>query len=329
MKLSIIIPAYNCEEYITNCLGTIIPEINGETEILIIDDGSTDNTLRICEQFCSENVKAFHQSNQGVSVARNKGLELAKGDYIMFVDSDDRLIKGWFKTVIESCNENNDIVYFSKSYTTNNQSKDIVIKSIFGIPESNGINYLSSVWSKVFKRSLIIQNQILFEHNIINGEDLLFSLSCFLSAKSFVFKGVSIYEYYVNYSSATHVYNDKFWLSNKIFIEKGVSILTKYKIDKSLIFECTRYSFINSLVVLLIRIAYISDRNKRRSTMNIFEDFYIKQGIQKYSLKIGEYSWGIFLLYYLIKYGYWNIALKIVHLKFKKKSNPINKYVLI
>ena len=92
-KVSIIIPAYNCVQYIEQCLCSVIKQTYSEVEMVIIDDGSTDGTGNIVDQICQnrENAIVIHQVNQGVSAARNKGIECASGKYILFLDSDDYL----------------------------------------------------------------------------------------------------------------------------------------------------------------------------------------------------------------------------------------------
>ena len=92
-KVSIIIPAYNCEKYIFECLESVINQTYSNLEIIIIDDGSTDNTSEICQRFEKIDNRIIYtwQENSGVSKARNKGIDLAKGKYIVFIDADDKV----------------------------------------------------------------------------------------------------------------------------------------------------------------------------------------------------------------------------------------------
>lgn len=88
-KISIIVPVYQVKEYLYECLNSIKFQTFTNWELIIIDDGSTDGSELICDNFASENVKVIHQSNKGLSMARNVGLEMASGEYISFIDSDD------------------------------------------------------------------------------------------------------------------------------------------------------------------------------------------------------------------------------------------------
>lgn len=109
MKLSIVIPVYNVEKYIERCLNSIF-NLNLENEIILIDDGSTDRSLEIIEKIkennINENIKIIRQSNQGPSEARNKGIEIAEGEYISFIDSDDFVDKDKYRELIVNTMKN-------------------------------------------------------------------------------------------------------------------------------------------------------------------------------------------------------------------------------
>ena len=117
MKLSMIIPAYNAERYIEACLESVLSQNmpEGSMEVIVIDDGSTDKTGSIADKAASEHdiITVCHQTNKGLSEARNKGMELAQGEYIMFVDSDDLLVKDSTMQLVETCEKDNlDILQF-------------------------------------------------------------------------------------------------------------------------------------------------------------------------------------------------------------------------
>lgn len=125
MKLSIIIPAYNAESYIEACIKSVLRQNMpvDSMEVIIIDDGSTDNTGHIADKLASEHktVTVHHQINKGLSEARNKGIELAKGDYLMFVDSDDLLVKDCAIQLVDACDKDNlDILQFGAADMTPN-----------------------------------------------------------------------------------------------------------------------------------------------------------------------------------------------------------------
>lgn len=102
--LSVIVPVFNVENYSAACIESIINQTYKPLKILLIDDGSTDRSGSICEQFALENynIQVYHQNNNGLGLSRNRGLCLAKGKYIGFVDSDDEIEKEMYKVMIES-----------------------------------------------------------------------------------------------------------------------------------------------------------------------------------------------------------------------------------
>ena len=124
--ISVIIPVYNLENYIENCLNSIVNQTYNELEILCVDDGSSDRSAEIIRSFCEKDarVKYFYQENDGVSAARNSGLEKAAGEYIMFVDSDDFIEKNMIETILK--NKENDLTisnykrYYGKDKIINN-----------------------------------------------------------------------------------------------------------------------------------------------------------------------------------------------------------------
>lgn len=122
-KISIIVPAYNAEKTLERCLNSLVNQTYSEIEIIVIDDGSTDTTYELAKSYCQsyENIILFKQANQGVSIARNKGLDMATGDYIMFVDSDDTIENNACEYLIEQCIENTDLIIFGLNIYKNGE----------------------------------------------------------------------------------------------------------------------------------------------------------------------------------------------------------------
>ena len=128
--ISIIVPIYNKEKYISKCLDSILQQDYYNFEIIIIDDGSTDNSSHIVKDYCSKNknIKYYFQTNQGVSAARNKGLDLVSGEYIIFIDADDYISKKFISNFVLKKSINDDIVIAGLSkYFYNN----IFLEKIF------------------------------------------------------------------------------------------------------------------------------------------------------------------------------------------------------
>lgn len=202
MKVSIIIPVYNCEPYLQECLDSIINQTYKNTEIILINDGSTDNSEKIIKRYLKKysNIKYKSQTNSGQSVARNKGLELATGDYIMFVDADDFIELNMIEKLLKPFDKNDiDISFceYSIYYEKNNIEKFQTINGLSKDPKREYIFSPPSPCVKLFKAEFL--KDFKFPEGIIY-EDL--AAIPFLIAKANVYY-VNEYLYYYrkNYSS--------------------------------------------------------------------------------------------------------------------------------
>lgn len=137
MLISVIVPIYNTEKYLKNCIKSILNQTYKELELILIDDGSQDGSGDICDRYAmiDKRVIVVHQGNSGVSVARNRGIDIANGDYITFVDSDDWLEENTFKILTELLKSNNSDMIVSNAYFRN--EKDL---RFIGIP-GNRLRY--------------------------------------------------------------------------------------------------------------------------------------------------------------------------------------------
>ena len=221
-KISIIIPAYNCEKYLELCLNSIVKEMDETIELIVINDGSKDNTLSICKKYENENVKIISNSNHGVSYSRNEGIEKATGKYVMFVDADDYMSKGWAKKVLNAIKTDKDVYYFVNADVPNDCSKTKILDCIFGL--GSYTKWLSTPWSKLYKRKLLENDSILFNDKVTNGEDMLFNANVILKAQDYEIIKDSIYNYRICNTSLTKSFNSKIFESDIRFQENLIKI---------------------------------------------------------------------------------------------------------
>lgn len=184
-KISIIIPAYNAQKYIVRCLNSIVNQANDNIEVVIVNDGSTDNTERICREYSSiyNYIKTVSQTNGGVSSARNNGIKNAQGEYILFLDADDFFAENaieWFlsKTCDDNClwcgsynyiktrNRIEPFYLSEKEYDLESEYIDNIIDFVPNAP-----------WGKLYNRELLVKNDILFPEGIPYAEDTIFLLN--------------------------------------------------------------------------------------------------------------------------------------------------------
>ena len=191
MLISVIIPAYNSEMTLERCLDSLLTQEHQDTEIIIVNDGSTDSTDQICRRYLDEypEVKYVYQENAGVSSARNTGLKNALGTYVTFVDSDDYVRSDYFRQL--RLQQDVDILFFGMSFTG---GKEIQIRIPNGFANGSSdyadvlLDYLSrrdgSTCNKRFLRSVIECHSLQFPEDLYIGEDFVFILSFMLVASS-------------------------------------------------------------------------------------------------------------------------------------------------
>lgn len=219
MLLSIIIPVYNGEKYIERCIQSIVKCNSNEIEAIIIDDGSTDTTEIKCSTICEadERIRYYKQKNAGVSKARNTGLSIAKGHYIMFLDSDDFLEDGWWHickdAIDKAIHMNAELCVFDyyRSVSNNKIRMKIFDSDISQVSREKLLetyiytDLLNMSWGKLFEKNFLTNNDVIFPVGVKRGEDTIFVGRAIKEIKHclYVNKPILIY-YYDNLESAMH-----------------------------------------------------------------------------------------------------------------------------
>lgn len=228
-KVSIILPIYNVEPYLRECLNSVLNQTYKNIEIILVDDGSPDNCGKICDEFSEidERVIVIHKKNEGVSRARNDGLKYATGEYICFADPDDILSIDYIEYLLNLLISNNADISLTTTYflsNDENQNRKIDVEIISGV--DCFINILLhkmpiGVYCKLFKTSLIRDNNIKFFEDIYIGEGFNFNSCCFQQAKKIVTSSKKIYFYRMdNPNSAVTLFNSDKWLNALYALDK-------------------------------------------------------------------------------------------------------------
>lgn len=204
--LSVIIPVYNVKPYLRRCVDSVLSQDYKPIEIILVDDGSTDGSSDICDEYkMIDSVHVVHQENKGLSMARNAGLDIAKGDYIAFLDSDDYVEPNMYSTLISlSLKYNKDIAACAtQSFTEDDTNKintayDDLIKTIewhnmLGDLYCNQ-NARSEVWNKIYRRKVV--NSVRFKAKQ-KFEDLYFDRIVFQNSNGCVFLNTPLHHYLV------------------------------------------------------------------------------------------------------------------------------------
>lgn len=217
-KISIIIPVYNIEKYIEECILSILNQTYKNFELILINDGSKDKSGEICDKFKKDSrVKIFHKKNGGVSSARNIGIENATGEYLLFVDGDDCLEKNTLE-VIKDKIENNDMLiygykekYVKKEYNFHMTENEKIENSYQTIQNVVSNKYGGYIFNKVFKKSIILKENLRFNTKIHMCEDMLFVINYLKHCNNIKIVENIMYIYRMRKTSAVWQKNEKYF----------------------------------------------------------------------------------------------------------------------
>lgn len=209
--VSVIIPIYNAEKYLERCVQSVLNQTVTSLEVILVNDGSTDKSLEICERIKKKDsrVCVIDKMNEGVSEARNTGINLAKGEFIFFVDSDDWIEPVMLEKLLEKANmeeERNMVVcaHYCENLSGEQQEKwnvcsrerewnsKNVIDCVANMEETRVFSYL---WNKIYQRKIIEKHNIRFEKELATGEDLVFNLKYFKYVKKCEYLCEPLYHY--------------------------------------------------------------------------------------------------------------------------------------
>ena len=264
-KVSIIVPVYNAEKYLHRCIDSILRQTLTDIEVILVDDGSFDSSGKICEEYARKDsrLQVIHQKNAGVAVARNTGLDIASGEYIAFVDSDDYIEPNMYQSMMQVANQydcdvvlcdcvkehgNQTEVYthdIRAGYYTEKQLEEEYYSHLLMM---ENVEYPATISNclLLWKSTLNIP-EMRYKPGIRYSEDLLFGAQLMLQAKSFYYmKGETYYHYVMNPLSASHTF----------VIDKWDDYKELYKCIKEKFFKCTTYDFSEQIDKVLLFFIY-------------------------------------------------------------------------
>lgn len=307
IKISVIVPIYNKEKYIKKLLESLLNQSLKKIEIILIDDGSNDKSEEICKKFEKQDVRIKYVKieNQGVSIARNQGLDIAKGEYCIFIDADDFINKRMLLEMYELSQKNDaSCIVCGMIEICNKQEKQVkfnipINEDSYKISELIKMNSIlfHSVGNKLFKREILISKKIKFKEKSHNFEDLNFVLKYFIFSDKNYILNKDYYYYYRNLESITFSTIENISLKNslkkskivldtfldmKLFLEKNKTVLN---IDEFFRYKMKEFQVVNFGFKSLQNI-YI--KNKRIKTLNLLKYSLIYKKIvkKKYNKKI-------------------------------------------
>lgn len=247
-KVTIIVPVYNVKSYLSKCIESILGQTYTELQILLIDDGSSDGSGEICDQYAKmdRRIEVVHTANRGLVAARKMGLEHSVGDYIGFVDGDDYIESNMFEILLNEiigCDAdfvNMGYIKEGKEGSTNafgeenklynlgslKEREEFLINHVFRAEKKNFFNY--SIWSKLYKRELIKDCYFLLRDDQQYGEDMLNLCLCILQSSRIKQSDYHLYHYVVKDNSMSHLPNSEYMIKEKELIGNVAAVIQKY-----------------------------------------------------------------------------------------------------
>lgn len=235
-KVSIIVPIYNAEKYLSNCIDSILHQTYKNIEIILVNDGSTDSSIEICEEYAEKDKRIIiiNKKNAGVSSTRNDGISISTGEYIQFVDCDDYIEYNMTEKLVEQMKTNADLVicgYKSVYIGKKNSTIENHISPVIGQYKKNEVvNYLGElfknyfinpIWNKLYNTNIIRSHNLRFIEDINMGEDLLFNLEYISACSSIKIINESLYHYLnFNNGSLTASYKKNLFINQKMLFSK-------------------------------------------------------------------------------------------------------------
>lgn len=317
MLLSIIIPVYNAEKYIDRCISSVVNQSLKDIEIVLINDGSTDNSLSLCRawELKDKRIKLISQSNSGVSAARNSGIDVAIGEYLMFLDSDDYMFPKMCETMCEVLIKNNTDCIICGTMETGGglwSPQSNIDYLSFEEFKKNFVYHLktellSPCWNKIFKKKLITE---FFNEAVSFGEDLIFCLNYFKNCRkiSFIPDALLFHETNVSGSLVSKVN-----LNRLLDIEKVHNEILSFSNDDESI-EGLHNKYVRDIAVYL-RMFFLNTNlsiNEKKKGL----DLWIKTSyLKKNNLCNFSCCFSNKILLFLAKYRFWDIINLFVNRK--------------
>lgn len=326
MKISVIVPVYNVEPYLQECLDSIINQDYHNLEIILINDGSTDNSGSICDNYAQTDnrITVIHQENKGLSRARNAGIKQATGDLISFIDSDDWINQGMYSTIIDNLTDDIDIALMPYPSSENNttpifklnkeQIKDNLIATYIGAKKVSLNKPMTSVWSFCVRKELVKDMSFIN----VTYEDFPYFIEATLRARNIVVISKKFYNYRCNPNSITQTYNKNYAHDWSLIHKKTKEILLQYNAYSSLV----RDRFNNTVICIYYHLIKNEASSEKLNIPNpALNQYYIDNNIDQL-LNLPKMLEAILTKpkILLIKMGFSNYLLKKRWAKYHKKE---------
>ncbi len=300
--ISIIVPVYNVEKYIRRCVDSLINQTYKNLEIILIDDGSPDNSGAICDEYAERDnrIKVIHKENGGVSSARNVGLDNTSGEYIGFIDADDYIDFQMYEVLYNNLTDNEADISMCV-YALENSSGEFIPHYSSEITEAfdreqaisemlKQVKYTCSLWDKLFSARLI--ESVRFDEEISHNEDLLFVYQLMKKSDKAVYTSRPMYYYCKNEQSASRV---KFSDKNTTMLKAQTMVLEDIRENVPEIYDVALTEYVKTAIFNLTAIVKSNYQNKEyieklreivKDNLRFFLKSYVAKGYKLYAILI-------------------------------------------
>lgn len=312
--ISVIIPVYNVEKYLHECIDSVINQTYKNLEIILIDDGSTDLSGQICDRYSSaDNIKVFHQNNSGLSATRNAGVKQAQGKYIYFLDSDDYIVPDAIeKLCCVAENSNADIVFFdAESFADNSDIKvnqSYIRKNTYSVQsgiktleqlQTNG-EFHSAVPLLFFSREFLESNNISFMTGVVY-EDMAYAYQAFCLAESVAQCSEALYRRRYRADSIMTSKKNKRYFDSCVAVYKAVR---DFSVNTDIIYTDVAKKYIARLAFNIFNNYYKLNKDDKNACYKSFKeakkDILANNAYGKKALKMkcyGNFFWFVYKVY--------------------------------
>lgn len=276
MLISIIIPVYKVEEYLRRCIDSVLEQTYTNLQIILVDDGSPDKCPKICDEYATRDarIEVIHQKNKGLSNARNTGLKIAKGDYVLFIDSDDFIAPNMCEKLLSAAKQKQaDIVICNyKNYYSDGRAvipEPFFKKTYTKIPCEDALavafkRVSFSVWNKLFKKELLKGFE--FKEKVIRSEDVLATAVLFPKAKNIIYIPQALYYYFQNPKGATEKRDLLSRLETYNIVKLSLEECKKNNYNK--VIEAAQSYYFDSAIIVALLILICDKQNKYTKVLN-------------------------------------------------------------
>lgn len=316
--ISVIVPVYNVENYLHECVDSILRQTYSNIEVILVDDGSKDKSGSICDEYLEKDsrIKVIHKENAGLGYARNSGLDIASGEYVTFVDSDDYIEENMIKKLYQGIVNNNvdeckmgfqrvtdtGVVYGEKKYEEEvfegeNARLKFFPRMLGSAPKKHD-SIEMCVCGALFNNTLIQKNNIRFpSERVLISEDLIFQMEFLQYAKGACTLSARMYKYRINLNSLTKSYNATRLEKACFFYDEVLKRLLQYGYGKDEILRATKMFFINLKVCISQECSFSehSNREALSGIRKICRDEDVQRIIKSYPVNELDFSQMIFI----------------------------------